>query len=134
VGNQGQCRRGAEAIRNVAWLAQGTEQAAAIDEWIGMHVFTCPWKDPRADAFAEQQDAVLAVGRLEAARLDGAILPSLSPAGLLEATPVPRLVLPSPNGSAITSVPRDSGSAVAIGCLRNPRVASTWAAEQRLVA
>jgi len=96
----------------------------------GMHVFPCPWKDSRAYAFAEQHDAVLAVGRLEASRLDGAILPSLSPARLLEATPVPRLVLPSPNGSAITSVLRDSGSVVAIGCLRNARVASTWAAEQ----
>lgn len=85
----------------------------------GTTVYPCPWRDPRADALAARHDAVVAVGRLEATRADGPPRPSLSPAGMLRAAPVPRLVLPSPNGSTIASLLRNAGSRVGIGCLRN---------------
>lgn len=94
----------------------------------GTTVFPCPWRDPRADSFAAEHDAVVAVGRLEAARDGAAPRPSLSPAGLLTADPVPRLVLPSPNGSTIASLLRDQGSQVAIGCLRNASAVAELAA------
>jgi len=66
----------------------------------GTRVHPFPWKDERAAAFAAERDAVLAVGRFEARGLDDPP-PSLSPAQLLAAAPVARLVLPSPNGSSI---------------------------------
>jgi 2-phosphosulfolactate phosphatase len=87
----------------------------------GMRIFPYPWKGRRAEAFAAEHDAVLALGRLEARRAGNLPAPSLSPATLLTCPVVPRLVLPSPNGSAIADLLRDSGSTVMIGCLRNAR-------------
>ncbi|WP_183101027.1 2-phosphosulfolactate phosphatase, partial [Nocardioides pelophilus] len=68
-----------------------------------------PWKDERAAAFAAERDAVLAVGRFEAAGLSDPP-PSLSPAQLLTSAPVERLVLPSPNGSTICAALASPGS------------------------
>ncbi|GHJ60124.1 hypothetical protein NOK12_26420 [Nocardioides sp. OK12] len=98
-------------------LSFSTSVTIAVER--GMHVLPFAWKDARAAAYAEQQDATLAVGRLEAARGDGVPAPSLSPAGLLTCEPVPRLVLPSPNGSTISAALQDTGTQVLIGCLRN---------------
>lgn len=95
----------------------------------GMRVFPYRWRGGRAEEFAAHNDAVLAVGRLEAAAFDAAA-PSLSPAGLLTCEPVPRLVLPSPNGSTIAFALRDGGSAVAVGCLRNARAVGEWLSAQ----
>ncbi len=67
------------------------------------------------------------VGRLDAVR-DGALAPSLSPGGLLEVAPVERLVLPSPNGSAISAALADAGPTVVVGCLRNARAVAAWLA------
>jgi len=96
----------------------------------GTRVYPSPWNDQRAQALAAEHDAVLAIGRLEASRLDGVTAPSLSPAHLQRTAPVPRLVLPSPNGSTIATTLGQSGSAVAIGCLRNARAAGAWAAQE----
>ncbi|MDQ2853113.1 MAG: 2-phosphosulfolactate phosphatase [Actinomycetota bacterium] len=96
----------------------------------GMKVYPYPWNDDRATAFAAERDAVLAVGRLKAAQTAAVRAPSLSPAGLLRSHPVPRLVLPSPNGSTIASALNSTGSTVAIGCLRNARAAGFWAVTQ----
>lgn len=56
---------------------------------------------------------MLAVGRLDA----GTGTPSLSPACLLTCDPVPRLVLPSPNGSTIATRLQHRGATVVAGWL-----------------
>jgi 2-phosphosulfolactate phosphatase len=82
----------------------------------GTAVLPAAWHDPRAEALARSAGAVLAVGRGEAT----AARPwSLSPAALRAAPAVPRLVLPSPNGSAISAAAAASGAVVVAACLRN---------------
>lgn len=90
-----------------------------------MAVLPYPLADPDAERFAVANEAVLAVRRREAS----AERPwSLSPAALASAPHVPRLVLPSPNGSAIAS--RATGGVVA-GCLRNASASASWLLSQR---
>ncbi|MEZ2190088.1 2-phosphosulfolactate phosphatase [Corynebacterium sp. CCM 9204] len=96
----------------------------------GMTVYPYRWKDDRAADFAADHDAVLAVGRLEATTVPGGAGISLSPAGLLAATRVPRIVLPSPNGSTISAILAENGDTVAAGCLRNATAVGRWAAQQ----
>ncbi|GAA4898322.1 2-phosphosulfolactate phosphatase [Stackebrandtia albiflava] len=72
------------------------------------------WRDARAAAHASRHDAALAVGRRE---VDASHPWSLSPAALREAPAIPRLVLPSPNGSTIAATA--GGGTVYAGCLRN---------------
>lgn len=93
----------------------------------GMAVYPFRWNDARAEAFAAERGAHLAIGRLEASR-DGLVAPSLSPAALLACPPVARLVLPSPNGSTIAALLRDRGTTVAAGCLRNAAAVARWLA------
>ncbi|MDQ2755212.1 MAG: hypothetical protein M3Y71_01400, partial [Actinomycetota bacterium] len=64
----------------------------------GTVVHPAAWRHARAGELAAREDAVLAVGRREVSDTHPW---SLSPAGLRAAPAVPRLVLPSPNGSAI---------------------------------
>ncbi|UUW87934.1 2-phosphosulfolactate phosphatase [Pimelobacter simplex] len=101
----------------------------------GTRVHPFAWKDERAAAaYARERDAVVAVGRFEARALGGSggALPSLSPAQLLDAVPVPRLVLPSPNGSAICAALRAArpGLTVAGASLRNRSAVARWLAPQ----
>lgn len=98
-------------------LSFSTSVCIAVER--GMRVHPYPWKDLRAASFARDHDAVLAVGRLEATREGAVPAPSLSPAGLLACEPVPRLVLPSPNGSTIATALQRDGTEVLVGCLRN---------------
>lgn len=93
----------------------------------GMRVFPYRWQASQAESFALENDAALALGRLEAGKI-GAPAPSLSPAGLLTCEPLPRLVLPSPNGSSIAFVLQAGGSTIAIGCLRNAQAVAEWLA------
>jgi 2-phosphosulfolactate phosphatase len=83
-------------------------------------VLPFPWADPAgAAAHAAANDAVVA-GRRE----DGGW--SLSPTDLARIPPGTRLVLPSPNGSAIAFAAADLGLTVVAGCLRNaPAAAET---------
>lgn len=90
----------------------------------GMGVVPCPWNDERAEQIAAAHDAVLAVGRAESAAQPEA--PSLSPARLLACEAVPRVVLPSPNGSTIAAALVEGGSTVATGCLRNASAVARW--------
>lgn len=94
----------------------------------GMSVFPFPWKGGQAAEFAAHHDALLAVGRAEATRPHAIPAPSLSPASLLACTPVPRLVLPSPNGSTIAAELRARNSLVVVGCLRNATAIASWLA------
>lgn len=105
-------------------LSFTTSVSVAVER--GMRVFPFPWRDERAAAYAEERDAALAVGRLEASRDGAPPLPTLSPAGLRTCPPVPRLVLPSPNGSSIAAALAGSGAVVAAGCLRNSSAVTAW--------
>lgn len=97
--------------------------AVSVATGRAMAVLPYPLADPDAEHFAEANDAVLAVRRRDVS----ATRPwSLSPAALASAPHVPRLVLPSPNGSAIAS--QASGGVVA-ACLRNARASASWLLE-----
>ncbi|MFJ8110505.1 2-phosphosulfolactate phosphatase [Streptomyces sp. NPDC096132] len=80
----------------------------------GTRVFPYGRRDGTARAFARERAAELAVGRRETTP-DAPW--SLSPAALRKAPFTPRLVLPSPNGSAIAAAAGDT--TVIAGCLRN---------------
>jgi len=89
----------------------------------GIEVRPCRWRDQRAAAYAVEHDAVLAVGRFEAASV-GVRLPTLSPAAMLRGDGVEgveRLVLPSPNGSSICALLADG---VVAASLRNATAAA----------
>lgn len=89
----------------------------------GMSVLPYAWKDDGAEAYADEREATLAVGRLEArSRSDqGRSAVSLSPAGMTTAdlSGVSRIVLPSPNGSSIAFALAESGASVVAASLRN---------------
>jgi 2-phosphosulfolactate phosphatase len=117
-------------------LSFTTAVSVAIDQ--GAEVFPYPWRDRSAEAFASRQGAVLAVGRSEAAladsgsrRKDGAPpLVSLSPASIRTARGLDRIVLPSPNGSALSSALARSGRQVVAACLRNRTAVANWLAKR----
>lgn len=99
-------------------LSFSTSVTVAVER--GMQVFPFRWKGPHPHNFAAQHDAVLAVGRLEARKSGSIVAPSLSPASLLECVQIPRLVLPSPNGSTIVKALRTPAHpTIVAGCLRN---------------
>lgn len=92
----------------------------------GMRVFPYAWRDETAADFARQHQARLAAGR----RTMSADSPwSLSPASLRRAPFTARLVLPSPNGSAISAAVSDGGATVIAACLRNVNAVGRWLAE-----
>ncbi|MER5433595.1 2-phosphosulfolactate phosphatase [Streptomyces sp. NPDC002588] len=91
----------------------------------GTQVFPYAWRDDTALAFAREKAARLAVGRRQATPDTPW---SLSPAALREAPFAPRLVLPSPNGSAIAAAA--GGATVIAGCLRNATAVGRWLAAQ----
>ena len=77
-------------------LSFSTSVTVAVEA--GTRVYPCAWPDGSAAESARSHQAELAAGR----RAVSAARPwSLSPAALRRAPFVPRLVLPSPNGSAI---------------------------------
>ena len=77
-----------------------------------------------AQALAERLGAVLAGPR-------GGEAPSLSPASLTELAPDSRLVLPSPNGSALSAALIEHPAIVVAGSLRNRRAIADWALGQQ---
>lgn len=102
-------------------LSFTTSVSVAVEA--GTQVFPYAWRDETASAFARENAAELAVGR----RAATAVAPwSLSPAALRRAPFTPRLVLPSPNGSAISAAA--CGSTVVAGCLRNAAAVGQWLA------
>jgi 2-phosphosulfolactate phosphatase len=90
----------------------------------GMRVHPFPWGD-QAHEYGERIGAVVAVGRTEVSPRQPH---SLSPAALAAAPVVPDLVLPSPNGSAISAAATATGRPVLAGCLRNARAIGRWLA------
>lgn len=86
-------------------------------------VYPCPWRDDEAARLAEERNATLAVGR-SMAREYGDV--SLSPVSVRNASHVGRLVLPSPNGSAICFQLAETAEAVVGASLRNRRAVADW--------
>ncbi len=80
----------------------------------GAVVFPYRWHDGSEQAFAEENDAVVAGSRWE----EGSW--SLAPSSLVDIPIGTRLVLPSPNGSALTFGAAEAGaSQVVAACIRN---------------
>ncbi|MFI5840895.1 2-phosphosulfolactate phosphatase [Catenuloplanes sp. NPDC051500] len=92
----------------------------------GTRVHPFPWS-AQADAYAARVGAVAAVGRADVS----AERPwTLSPAALHRAPATPDLVLPSPNGSAISAAASATGLPVVAACLRNARSVAHWLLSQ----
>lgn len=106
-------------------LSFSTAVCVAVER--GTAVLPYRWRGRDAERFAAEQNAALAVGRLEATRA-GIETPTLSPASLLTGRAVPRLVLPSPNGSTIAAILAEAGAEVIAGCLRNASAVATYLA------
>jgi 2-phosphosulfolactate phosphatase len=87
----------------------------------GIAVLPYRFGDAAAAGFAQSHQAQLAVPRKE---MSGTRPWSLSPAVLADAPVTPRLVLPSPNGSAIAAACRDA--VVVAACLRNAAAVARW--------
>jgi len=92
----------------------------------GIEVFPFRWSNGRAESFAAEHDAVLAVGRLEAGPNAGGV--TLSPAAMRSVADVRRIVLPSPNGSTICAALAESGATVVGASLRNRAAVARWLA------
>ncbi len=104
-------------------LSFTTSVTVAVDR--GMPVHPCRWGDDTAVSFAAELGATLATGR----RSVTAEHPwSLSPAALHTAPIVARLVLPSPNGSAISAAAHPYRRPVLAACLRNASAVGRWLA------
>lgn len=111
--------RAASALVIVDVLSFSTAVAIAVGQ--GAAIYPHPWPAPDIQAFADARDAALAVPRHQA----GPEHPwSLSPASLLRGPLPPRLVLPSPNGSAIAATA--TSRHVLAGCLRNATAVARW--------
>ncbi len=132
--------RGAEAISREAdyavvvdVLSFTTAVSVALDQHI--EVFPYPWRDESAVTFAREQRAALAVSRREAAttRPGQSVPVSLSPASVRAASGLDRIVLPSPNGSALAVSLAESNRSIQIlaACLRNRTAVASFLAGHR---
>ncbi len=95
----------------------------------GATVYPCAWDEGIAVQLAEREQARVAVkrGRENADRGEY----SLSPASFLSADFSVRVVLPSPNGSALAHAAQGGGRKIVAGCLRNAGAVARWLAAQR---
>jgi 2-phosphosulfolactate phosphatase len=109
---------GADVAVLVDVLSFTTTLSVALDR--GIVVLPYRWQDSGAEAYARDHGAVLAVGRSHAGL-------SLSPAAV-RAYPDPpaRLVLPSPNGSALAHQLGTLGLDCVGACLRNAAAVAAW--------
>jgi 2-phosphosulfolactate phosphatase len=87
----------------------------------GTAIYPHPWPSPDTETFSRAHQAVCAVRR---SAIDADHPWSLSPAHLLSAPAIDRLVLPSPNGSAIAA--HITAGAVVAACLRNATAVARW--------
>lgn len=116
-GPPGLCRlaRACEVVVIVDVLSFTTALDVALSR--GATVLPYRFADERQAEFAALHDALLAVGRH---RTDAEHPFSLSPATLQALPPGSRLVLPSPNGSALAFGAAEAGARVVLAsCLRN---------------
>jgi 2-phosphosulfolactate phosphatase len=106
-------------------LSFTTTLSVALDRGISVHPY--PWAAAEAPAYADERHAVLALGR-RAGLAEGSV--SLSPASFDGVSGIERVVLPSPNGSAISFALRDAGVTVIGACLRNAAAVGRWLADR----
>ncbi len=92
----------------------------------GATVFPYPIHDETAAEFAQLHDAIIASRQRHGA---SQVPYSLSPASLLSIPAGTRLVLPSPNGAAISAIAQKAGALVICGCLRNARAVAEAAVQ-----
>lgn len=85
----------------------------------GIEVLPYLWKDDRAAAYAEERGASLATDRVR----------GLSPYAMSRLEDVARIVVPSPNGSAISFALAGSGARVLAASLRNRTAVAARLAE-----
>ena len=78
----------------------------------GAEVYPCRWKDERGDQLAEELGGICAGPR-------GSDRLSLSPVSLLDISEGTKLILPSPNGSTLTSLALEESATIIAACLRN---------------
>lgn len=114
---------GSACVVVVDVLSFTTSVSVAVEA--GTQVLPYPWRDDAAAEFAARQGAALAVERRAVSEQQPW---SLSPAALRRAPVAERLVLPSPNGSAIAAAV--SGVPVVAACLRNAGAVARWIAGQ----
>jgi 2-phosphosulfolactate phosphatase len=121
-GSDGAAAIGAEATVAVVVdvLSFTTTVSVALDS--GITVLPFRWDQAGASAYAAQHDAVLAVGRSNAR--PGQV--TLSPQSVRAAQGISRLVLPSPNGSAISAELMGRGARVVAASLRNAQAVANW--------
>jgi len=123
-------------------VAAGATYAVVVDTLVfttsvtvameaGIEVF--PYGGGDALDYAAALGAALALPRESVATSGDPLAVSLSPAHLAAARGLDRLVLPSPNGSAISATLADSGAVVLAGCLRNRSAVAAWLV-RRMVA
>lgn len=119
---------GAAFVAVVDVLSFTTTLTVAVEQ--GISVLPYRWRDDSAVAVARRHGAMLAVLRSQA----GPGQVTLSPESImrtdLEAAKIDRLVLPSPNGSAISARLADAGCTVVGVCLRNAAAAAAWVGER----
>jgi 2-phosphosulfolactate phosphatase len=102
-------------------LSFTTTLCVAVEHGIAVHPY--PWGAEDAASYAAERDAVLAAGRREGLA-SGAV--SLSPVSFDGVSGIARVVLPSPNGSAISLGLADAGVTVVGACLRNASAVGRW--------
>lgn len=110
---------GADLAVVVDILSFSTCVSVALDR--GAEVIPFPWQDTSAEDFAAHHGALLAGPR------NGGGL-SLSPASIRAAETLDRVVLPSPNGSALCHELAREVPLVAAVCLRNAAATADWVA------
>ncbi|MGX6601175.1 2-phosphosulfolactate phosphatase [Micromonosporaceae bacterium Da 78-11] len=121
LGGAAEIAPGAGFVAVVDVLSFTTTLTVAVER--GIRVLPYRWADDWAVQVAHANDATLAVGRSQG----GPGLVSLSPDSVLRAdAAIERLVLPSPNGSAVSAGLAGSGATVVGVCLRNAGAAAAW--------
>jgi 2-phosphosulfolactate phosphatase len=121
-GPAGAAQAGDGVLVVVDVLSFTTAVTVAVERGAAVH--PAPWDDDAAARLARDVGAELAVGRSERSEEHPW---SLSPAALRSAPAGARLVLPSPNGSAIAAVAK---GVVVAACLRNARAVGAWLRER----
>lgn len=123
------CEWGASGLKHLAQEAEAIviidvlSFSTCIDVALSRNVTVLPyrWRDDTAKAFAQQHDALLASHQR---RFTEGF--SLSPTSLLQLPAKAKLVLPSPNGAALTVMAEElSQGQIFSSCLRNAKAVAT---------